>query len=126
MDSPECNVSVFQGNFGALLSLMLMFLKVNFDIISILHLIRRARHRYLYLSHSQSLQGQLRNYSLMPARSRTSKKKRRFWIKPGRTSAWWRNFVRDVVLPEDWPENFRMSKESFINLCQQLQPFLTK
>ena len=122
MDSPECNISVFQGNFGALLSLMLMFLNVNFDSMSILHLIRRARHHYLYLSHGQSFQGQLRNYLLMPAGSRTSKKKRSFWIKSGRTSGWWRNFVRDIVLPGDWPENFRMSNESY----QQLQPFLTK
>ncbi len=30
----------------------------------------------------------------------------RFWQKPGRTSAGWDNFVRDVVLPEEWREKF--------------------
>ena len=60
MDGPECNVSVFQGNFGAPLSFMLMFLKANLvESMRILHLIRTARR------HSLS-QGELRNYLLMP------------------------------------------------------------
>ena len=33
---------------------------------------------------------------------------RRFWIGPGRTSAWWDNFVSQTVVPEEWKENFRM------------------
>ena len=39
---------------------------------------------------------------------------RRFWVRPGRTDAWWRNFEKNVVLPEEWRENFRMSRESFL------------
>ena len=27
---------------------------------------------------------------------------RRFWIRTGRTNAWWKNFVNEVVLPEEW------------------------
>ena len=34
---------------------------------------------------------------------------RRFWIRPGRTSVWWENFEKELVLPEEWHENFRMS-----------------
>ena len=34
---------------------------------------------------------------------------RRFWTRPGRTSAWWDNFIHEVVIPEEWLENFRMS-----------------
>ena len=26
----------------------------------------------------------------------------RFWVRPGRTSAWWASFVNDIVGPEEW------------------------
>ena len=35
---------------------------------------------------------------------------RRFWKRPGRTDALWGNFVKNIVVPEEWEENFRMSK----------------
>ena len=38
------------------------------------------------------------------------RRKQRFWIRPGRTSAWWDGFVSEIVLPEEWRENFRMSR----------------
>lgn len=28
-------------------------------------------------------------------------RKRRFWIRPGRASAWWDGFVGEIVLPEE-------------------------
>ena len=42
-------------------------------------------------------------------RCRRESKERRFWTSPGRTSAWWNNFADQVVIPEEWKENFRMS-----------------
>ena len=42
-------------------------------------------------------------------RCRRESKERRFWTRPGRTSAWWNNFADQVVIPEEWKENFRMS-----------------
>ena len=39
---------------------------------------------------------------------------RRFWIRPGRTSAWWDNFVSQTVVPEEWKENFRMYRPSLL------------
>ena len=42
-------------------------------------------------------------------RCRRESKERRFWTGPGRTSAWWNNFADQVVIPEEWKENFRMS-----------------
>ena len=45
---------------------------------------------------------------------------RRFWVRPGRTDAWWRNFEKNVVLPEEWRENFRLSRDSFFVLCDLL------
>lgn len=57
---------------------------------------------------------------------RKSRKRRRFWVRPGRSSTWWDNIFSGFVVREEWRENFRMSKESFFNLCNQLRPFLEK
>ena len=48
---------------------------------------------------------------------------RRFWTRPGRTSAWWDNFVHEVI-PEEWLENFRMSRRSLLNLSELLRPHI--
>ena len=52
---------------------------------------------------------------------RKSKKRKRsarkFWVKPGRSNTRWLAFQKNKVLPTDWFENFRMSKESFKILC---------
>ena len=49
---------------------------------------------------------------------------RRFWVRPGRTTAWWDNFVAGVVVNEEWKENFRMCKNNFLNLCSELRPYI--
>ena len=59
-------------------------------------------------------------------RNARQRKPRKHWIRPGRTSSWWDNFSNNVVVDEEWHENFRMSKENFKHLCQQLAPFLQK
>ncbi|XP_020633184.3 uncharacterized protein LOC110069952 [Pogona vitticeps] len=50
---------------------------------------------------------------------------RAFWVQPGR-SEWWEK----VVLPhwDDplWQENFRMSRRTFMELCDQLRPVLER
>ena len=53
-------------------------------------------------------------------------KSRRFWVRPGRTNAWWDNFLLAIVVPEEWRENFRMSTESFMKLCDFVRPFVHK
>ena len=52
-----------------------------------------------------------------------AKRSRRFWVRPGRTSIWWQNFVDNAVLLEEWKENFHMSKDNFLQLCSLLQPY---
>ena len=52
------------------------------------------------------------------------RRKRRFWIQPGRTSAWWDGFVSEIVLPEEWRENFRMSRVSIMRLAEELRPYI--
>ncbi|CAI5685985.1 unnamed protein product [Oreochromis niloticus] len=49
---------------------------------------------------------------------------RRFWTRPGRTTAWWDNFESEAVLPEEWRENFRMSRTSLLALCELLRPHI--
>ena len=44
-----------------------------------------------------------------------NKNEMRFWERPGRTSAWWLNFVRQVVVLEEWRDKFRMSREIFLD-----------
>ena len=41
-------------------------------------------------------------------KSKTSKQRKQ-WIRPGRTSLWWDNFVNNTVVLDEWRENFRMS-----------------
>ena len=57
-------------------------------------------------------------------RCRRESKERRFWTRPGRTSAWWNNFADQVVIPEEWKENFRMSRDSLYNLAEELRPYI--
>ena len=45
---------------------------------------------------------------------RSQSKERRFWIRPGRTSAWWSNILAERVIAEEWRENFRVSSRVFI------------
>ena len=54
----------------------------------------------------------------------TRSRHRRFWTRPGRTSAWWGNFVSQVVLPQEWIENFRMSRSSVLKLSEELRPYI--
>ncbi len=52
------------------------------------------------------------------------RKKRGNWKNPGRTDKWWRNFLNDTMLPEEWMFNFRMSKENFMALEERLKPHI--
>ena len=50
----------------------------------------------------------------------------RFLVRLGRMSIWWKNFVKEVVIPEEWRDNFRMSRDNFFKLSRQLRPQLEK
>ena len=49
---------------------------------------------------------------------------RRFWVRPGRTASWWDNFETQIVLPEEWRDNFRMSRGSLLRLSNILRPHI--
>ena len=52
------------------------------------------------------------------------RRKRRFWIRPGRTSAWWDDFVSEIVLPEEWRKNLKISHVSIMRLAEELRPYI--
>ena len=58
--------------------------------------------------------------------SSIKRRPRQFWEKPSRVGIWWDNFINNVVVPEEWVENFRMSKDSFMSLCYELKPYIEK
>ncbi|KAK7922006.1 hypothetical protein WMY93_008908 [Mugilogobius chulae] len=52
------------------------------------------------------------------------RRRRRFWVRPGRTASWWENFEMQIVLPDEWRENFRMSRSSLLSLSELLRPHI--
>lgn len=61
-------------------------------------------------------------------RRRTNKARqpRRFWVRRGRTTAWWNNFLAWVVVEEEWKENFWMCRTNFMNLYSELHEYIQK
>lgn len=41
-----------------------------------------------------------------------------------RAERWWDNFVNGVVPPEEWKENFRVSRATFLSLCEHVRPYI--
>ena len=82
--------------------------------------IANARERILYLDLTTS------SHVMRRPRFHVQRARRRFWIRPGRTCAWWDSFVTNLVLPEEWTENFRMSRDTFLSLCEHLGPHIER
>ena len=40
-------------------------------------------------------------------------------MRPGRTSAWWENFVAGIVTDEEWSENFSNDSQSVLKLVRE-------
>ena len=106
--------AVLLGLFANLLALYQVYL------VLVLSLKLAHARTTLWVQYLESTQFVMRR----PRRHR--RRERRFWIKPGRTSMWWDNFINDVVPPEEWRENFRMSRSSFFILCQLLRPHIER
>ena len=85
----------------------LNYVKQRFDILRVLLVSdgRIARHKHLKRAGKQP-------------------RPRRFWVRPGRTSLWWDNFISRKVVEEEWRENFRMSRVSLYRLADQLRPHI--
>ena len=111
---------------ASIFSILLSVLVAKVEIISTLRLLHNLRQRRILNMITSIDQRQSIFRNLMAMKNARRNPKRRFWIRPGRTDGWWQNFVDNVVVPEEWRENFRMSKNSFLLLCNKLRPFLEK
>ena len=54
------------------------------------------------------------------------KSQKKYWIRPGRWHEWCNGFSKDEVLHDEWKNTFRMSKELFYILCDELRPCTMK
>lgn len=78
-----------------------------------------------YAEQKRLMDNRVRHVILAPPRRATRRAtRRRFWVRPGRTSSWWDSFVGDVVVDSDWRENFRMSRASLVALSEELRPYI--
>ena len=104
----------------ALISSIITSIQLNHAIIDIQENYKRRR-----LNLSRLLSTTTSTFTRVKRlRCRRESKERRFWTRPGRTSAWWNNFADQVVIPEEWKENFRMSRDSLYNLAEELRPYI--
>ena len=99
----------------SLLSSLIAANQLNFMVLDLNNAIYYRRKRKL--SSILALSKQICRARLARPRAPA---KRRFWTRPGRTSAWWDNFASQNVVPEEWKENFRMSRDTFLILCEEL------
>ena len=102
-----------------LISSLIASIQLHVTILNVLgEYLRKRMNIMKMLSVSTSQKIVLKRLNKKPARPR------RFWVRPGRTSAWWDNFASQTVVPEEWRENFRMSRESLYSLAEELRPHI--
>ena len=58
-------------------------------------------------------------------RRRLLRKKRRFWVQAGRTEEWWQNMIGGKAPEEAWKKNFRLPRERFVELTEELRPYIS-
>ena len=61
----------------------------------------------------------------MLSRRRKIPQRRRFWVKPGRSDKWWQNMMDRKCVSDEWKKNFRMPKEQFMELVDELGPYIS-
>ena len=117
LEEDEAAVMSLVGLFSVLTNLISLqqICLLLMQLITKLHFARRKRILH-YLTSSDS--------KVSKRRRRKSMKSRRFWVRPGRSSLWWDNFLSGIVIDAEWKENFRMSKNSFQHLCNELRTYI--
>jgi hypothetical protein len=56
---------------------------------------------------------------------RLCRQKRSKWVKSGRTESWWMNMITGIAPVDEWKRNFRMTREEFRKLCEELRPHIS-
>ena len=115
----ETSGSSMHHYFSRISSRLLLYTLLQMAIVSDLHRSRQPTRLNFLVSMYSSRNNQRTEKS-------RARKPRKAWIRPGRTSQLWDNFVSGLMLEEEWKENFRMSKSTFLKLCDAVRPFLVK
>ena len=105
-----------------LLSSLIACLKLNVAMLNLNFNYLRTRlsiMRLLAISDSG-----IRRQRLLKRAGRQLARPRRFWVQPGRTSAWWDILVGGIMIEEEWRENFRMSRGSLYKLADELSLYI--
>ena len=55
---------------------------------------------------------------------RARRKERSTWYVKGRTDKWWKNMVSGILPEESWKKNFRMSRDKFTQLVNEVNPWI--
>ena len=126
-DIATIELSVFMNPillFVALLTQTMLMLVNGYTMLQNIYLtLLTIRKHNRQKKHSQLMQ-------LLVLQSRPKIKRlreeRKYWVRPGRTDLWFQNILNNQSADEEWVENFRMSKASFNNLCEQLKDYLLK
>ncbi|XP_046858179.1 protein ANTAGONIST OF LIKE HETEROCHROMATIN PROTEIN 1-like [Xenia sp. Carnegie-2017] len=107
-------MSIFAFIFGAVATLNVVYELALVNLVNY----RRQRQRYATL---------LTQSSIVRGKKIKSKRKAKgCWVRPGRTSLWWENFLSGAVVGHEWRENFRMSQDNFMKLCNKIRIPLQK
>ena len=85
----------------AFVLLVVLLLLQNVNILGVL----TSEYTALYWKRAQVL-SQLTDGPNRRRKMVRKRRTRRFWVRPGRTTAWWDNFVGGVVVEEEWMEKF--------------------
>ena len=103
-------------------SLQLILLLMQ--VLYIRSVLTRRQRRLLAYRRQRFLRGALLNSILLGPASVTSLAKSKWTFT--RSSHWWKCVVLQTFSPKDWLENFRMSKDTFLYLCDRLRSTICK
>ena len=114
-------MAVLEAVLLVLLSNLLAIYQLNLLLLLLLEL-SYSSERLIYLDYINSSS----KLVMRRPRYRHQRAPSRFWIKPGKTQVWWDNFVNNVVPREEWKENFRMTRATFLSLCEEIRPCINR
>ena len=55
--------------------------------------------------------------------SRYIRRRRKVWVRPGRTDTWWQNLLSGKLPEDEWKLNLRMNRQDFNELVSVIAPF---
>ena len=99
-----------------------MLTQMSSLLINLRHIIQNNTLLATYLGKKESFWKQ----KLKKLQEQKVRRKRRsVWYKKGRTDKWWENILMGILPEDEWKKNFRMSRETFEDLVQELSPWIS-